>query len=91
MSSSYFSKSLQTLYLQIGDSFINPTNLVRNLVVTFDNFIHINVDYCNSVLYVIAEYDNKLRMVWLDGWGIKKYAKIALATSETTYSLQDFN
>ena len=48
MASPYYSRYLETPDLQIGESSISPTDLVRNLGVMFDKFINMN-DHVTSV------------------------------------------
>ena len=54
MDLSYYSKSLETPYLKIGESSLSPTDLVRNHGVIIDKCINVN-DYvspvCGAVCY----------------------------------------
>ena len=44
-----YGKSLKTPYIQIGESSISPTDLVRNLWDMFDTFINMNDHNITSV------------------------------------------
>ena len=65
MDTPFYSRYLETPDLQIGESSINPTNLVRNLGVMFDTFINMNdhvTSVCRAAFLVLSHFCHRTHL-----------------------------